>query len=78
MIHVDCELRSAIDGHRENLCSVEIANDGRGTASRGNYVVRLYARNNGRLVREARIENWPRKSKPAWRLIQAALEALGE
>lgn len=35
-------------------------------------------RGQGRLIRTARVENWPRTAKPAWRLIQAAMEALGE
>lgn len=78
MIIVDATLDSAIDESRdENLCRVVIANDGKGTLSRSNYDVRLYARNNGRLIRRARVENWPRNAKPAWRLIQAAFEALG-
>lgn len=77
MIVVEANLLSAISSSRDaNLCRVEIANDGTGSASRGNYVVRLYARNDGRLIRTARVDNWPRNAKPAWRLIQAALAAL--
>lgn len=72
------DLKSAIHSSRDaNLCRIEIANDGTGTASRANYDVRLYARNDGRLVRTARVENWPRNAKPAWRLLQAGMEALG-
>lgn len=60
MIIVDATLDSAIDESRdENLCRVVIANDGKGTLSRSNYDVRLYACNNGRLIRRARVENWP-------------------
>lgn len=78
MIVVDTHLHSAISPTRDaNLCRVEIVNDGSGTASRGNYNVLLYARNNGRLIRTARVENWPRNARPAWRLLQAAMEALG-
>lgn len=77
MIVVTADLKSAISPSRdENLCRVEIGNDGTGTDSRGNYTVRLYARGNGRLIRTARIENWPRNDRPAWRLIAAAMEAL--
>lgn len=81
MIVVDAVLRSVISSSRdERLCRVEIANDGtRGVGARGDYVVKLYSRGeNGRLIRTARVENWPRNAKPAWRLIQAAMEALGE
>lgn len=78
MIIVEADLRSAISEDRdENLCRVEIFNDGTARGARGNYGVRLFARNNGRLIRTARVENWPRNAKPAWRLIQAAFEALG-
>lgn len=78
MIVVEANLVSAVSESRdENLCRVEIANDGTGTLSRGNYNVRLYARNDGRLVRTARVENWPRNAVPAWRLIQKAMEVLG-
>lgn len=81
MIVVEATLRSAISSSRdETLCRVEIANDGtRGGAARGTYEVRLYSRGeNPRLIKTARVENWPRRARPAWRLIQAAMEALGE
>lgn len=77
MIEVTMELRSAVSSSRDrNLCRLEIANDGTGTATRGNYNVRLYARNNGRLIRTARVESWPRNARPAWCLLAAAMEAL--
>lgn len=77
MIVVDMALRSAIAASRDaNLCRLEIVNDGTGTASRGNYDVRLYARNDGRLIRSARVERWPRNARPAWRLLAAAMVAL--
>jgi hypothetical protein len=79
MIVVDMKLNSAISRSRDcNLCRVEIVNDGTGTQQRANYDVLLFARNNGRLIRTRRVENWPRKSRPAWRLLQVAMEALGE
>lgn len=85
MIVVEANLVSAISPGRDaNLCRVEIANvRTNDTGSRADYEVRLYARAStgsngiGRLVRTARVENWPRNAKPAWRLIQAAFEALG-
>lgn len=77
MIVVEATLdRFGLGVDKETLCRVEIVNDATGTRSRGNYNVRLFARNNGRLIREARVEGWPRNAKPAWRLVQAALEAL--
>ncbi len=80
MIVVHMELKSAISSSRdERLCTVTITNDGTSDSrSRGHYDVELYARNNGRLIRRARVENWPRNAKPAWRLLAAAMEALGE
>lgn len=77
MITVNMELKSAISSERDaNICRVEIANDGTGTTTRGNYNVRLYARNNGRLVRSRRVENYDRVNLPAWRLLAVAMEAL--
>jgi hypothetical protein len=79
VIVADVQLVSAISEDRnETLCRVEIFNDGTGTHTRGNYGVRLYSRGDKpRLIREARVENWPREARPAWRLVQAAMEALG-
>lgn len=77
MIVAHMELKSAIHSSRDQrLCTVQIVNDGTGTSSRGNYDVTLYARGNGRVVRTARVEDYARNSKPAWRLLQAAMEAL--
>jgi hypothetical protein len=83
MIVVKADLLSAISSGRDRtLCEVEIANTGeQGIGSRGTYEVRLYSASRtgkrGRLIRTARVEDWPREAKPAWRLIQAAMEALG-
>lgn len=77
MIVAEVNLVSAISSSRdENLCRVEVVNDGTGTSSRGNYEVRLYARGNGRLIRRARVDGWARNAHPAWRLFQAAMNAL--
>jgi hypothetical protein len=77
MIVVEAELRSAISSDRDcNLCRVHIIN-GTGTLTRGNYDVVLFGRKPGRVIRTARVENWPRAAEPAWRLIQAAMESLG-
>ena len=82
MIVVEATLRSAISSDRdEQLCTVTISNVS-GAGPRADYEVKLYARHRhgsiGRLIRTARVENWPRTAKPAWRLVQAAMEALGE
>jgi hypothetical protein len=77
VIEVEMSLKSAISSARDaNLCRIVIINDGTGSTSKGNYDVELYARNNGRLVRSGRVEEWPRNAKPAWRLLGAALDAL--
>lgn len=59
------------------LCRVEIANEGTGSATRGNYKVILFSKSNAK-IRECKIENWPRKARPAWRLIAEAFKALEE
>lgn len=78
MIVVSCDLISAVSAERdESLGRVEIANDGTGSVTRASYDVRLYSRgNNSRLIRTARVENYPRQAQPAWRLIAAAFAAL--
>jgi hypothetical protein len=58
------------------LYQVTITNDGTGTPTRGNYIVKALAKN-GRMIRTARIENWARKSKPALALLSAALQEMG-
>lgn len=79
MIVVSYDLISAISAERdESLGRVEIANDGTSvTSARGNYDVRLYSRGESpRIIRRARVENYPRDAQPAWRLIAAAFAAL--
>jgi hypothetical protein len=78
MIVVQASLLSAVHPSRDrHLARVEIANvENRG--ARADYVVRLYsAGDRPRLIRTALVENWPKSAQPAWRLIQAAMEALG-
>jgi hypothetical protein len=79
MIVVEANLFSARTGSEELLCQVVIANKTKVNGPLGDYSVKLYSRgDNPRLIRTAEVKNWPRKAKPAWRLIQAAFEALGE
>ena len=57
-----------------DLCTIEIANDGKGTPTRGNYVVRVLGKD-GRLMRSGTVKNWPRQSKHVVDLLAAALQA---
>jgi len=64
---------------KQNLGYITIANDGTGTPKHGNYKVRQYSRGkNPRLVKELRIENWPRGGKTAWKLVAEAFKRLEE
>jgi len=59
------------------LCRLEIINDGTGTSTHGNYRLRLYSKGvSPRLLKKGRIDNWPRKSKAAWRLIAEAFKIM--
>jgi hypothetical protein len=58
------------------LGTLEIVNDGTGSRLRGNYNVSARGKRN-KLLRSARVENWPRTSKPPFALVSAALLALG-
>jgi hypothetical protein len=69
MIVVNVELKSAIHPSRDTMLGrVEIANDGTGSRTVGNYDVRVYDRR-GRLTKKTRVENWRRLDKSALRLI---------
>lgn len=65
-----------IEPEKRTLGRLEIANDGTGTRTRGSYNVRVYGAH-GRVIREARVEDWPRQAKPVQALLLAALEAAG-
>lgn len=54
--------------------SLTIHNDGSGNSEHGNYDVRLRMTNKPGELR-AYIDRWPRE-RPAWRLVQAALERI--
>lgn len=62
----------------ERLSTIYIANDVTGTMSRGNYTYKIYRRgdekNNGKPLREGRIEGFPRKSKTANHLLLLVLQ----
>jgi hypothetical protein len=59
-----------------NLGRVTITNNGRGSKSRGDYIVRAFGRD-GKPIREALIENWPRNSRPVFELLKLGLEKMG-
>lgn len=66
-----------VNAPRTRLCRVEISNDGSGTRTRGNYEAKLFSKGKSpRLLKVVRVENWPRKSKPAWQLIAKVFELL--
>lgn len=78
MIRITVELVSAIHPSRSKILGVaEIANDGTGDSSVGNYTVRLSKR--GRAIsqtwREGRVLNFPRGRLGAWDLLYQALRA---
>lgn len=73
MIVAPIILHSARTGKYRTLATVEIANDGTGSQARGNYNVRVRGKNL-RVMREGRLENWPRKQKHVTDLVAAALQ----
>jgi len=77
MIRVSMKLDSHGLGVRvSTLAEVTITNDGTGTPTRGNYNVVAIGKK-GRVIRRARVEHWPRKTKPPLALLSAALQELG-
>jgi hypothetical protein len=74
MIRVTVELISAIDKSRNEILGVcEIANDGTGTDSVGNYNVALTQRGGKKLWRTGRVVGFHRKKFLAWDLLLLAL-----
>jgi len=77
MIVVQATLISAADGRRESLGYLTISNDGTGNHTRRNYVIELYSRGKKpRVVRKARLENWPSNAKTAMQLAMAAIKEI--
>jgi hypothetical protein len=73
VLKVKIELHSAIDGHVETLAEADIWNDVTGTMTSGNYGYRLSGKQ-GRVMREGRIEGFPRKRLLAADLLYRVLE----
>ena len=75
MINIPINLWPYGDDMREkSLGRIVIVNDGTGTVDRGNYYVRIFDGNN-RMIREGRVIDWPRKSRPVFELVLAGLQA---
>jgi len=53
-----------------------IYNDGKGTATRGNYEVILYRSASRPIWKQFQVTNFPRKSKHVWYLLKRVLESL--
>jgi hypothetical protein len=78
MIKVTIDLIPFGIGEPETLGTVEIANDATGTATRGNYNVKVKGKD-GRVLRTGRVEGFPRKRLLGADLLYRALrETVGE
>lgn len=75
MIRVTIELVPHGIGTPRSKGELRIANDGTGTDRIGNYNVKLVG-GNGRVLTEARVEGFARKSRAAWELTLEALRAI--
>jgi hypothetical protein len=67
-----------------NIGTIVIFNDGTGTQNRGNYVCRTYKegewekkKNLATPIREGKVSDWPRNSRPVFELVIAGLHACG-
>ena len=58
-----------------HLAAIKIINEGTGTSSRGNYRVLVFGQN-GRLMREGQVKNWPRNQKHPVDLLAECLKAI--
>lgn len=78
MINIDIDMHPF--GSKANqyaLGRITITNDGASPDPKcGNYIVRAFSKD-GRQIREARVDNWARLSRPVFELIKAGLEAMG-
>lgn len=79
MIRVTVDLISARGpAHNKRLGVMEICNDGSqsdgtGDAARGCYNGRIYRKGGRQVIRRGRVEGFPRRSYPVWRLILRVL-----
>jgi hypothetical protein len=75
VIRVEITLDKAGAGTRlERIGYIEISNDLTGTATRANYLVKVFDRPGKRLVRRAHVRGWPRHRRTATALVAEALK----
>ncbi len=74
MIVVKIELHSAVTHRVTTLGQINIANDGTGNGTHGNYDVRLIDKN-GRVFKRGRVLRFPRVTRSIWTLLRLALAA---
>lgn len=83
MLIVRVELHSAITGETTEIARMMIANDGRGTETRGNYNAVTYTGrtkadlDKERWCRTGYVNNWPRKTRHVWELVMVCLHGCG-
>lgn len=77
MIKVKITLHSAIDGHEEELGSLDIWNDGTGSKTKGNYEYRLLS-DHGKIFRSGRITGYPRRLSAPNLVYRVLKRAVGE
>ena len=75
MLRVTVELLPfGVESKRRTLGTVLITNDGSGSATSGNYDVKVLS-SNGRITRRGRVTRFPRKRLGAVQLLLQALKA---
>lgn len=75
MIRITIELVPHGDESRAKVLHVGlIANNGKGTQSRGNYWFELSQRGSRKVWRKGPVEGFPRRSRGAWHLLHRVLE----
>lgn len=87
MLIVRVELLSAITGQTTELARMHVANDGAGTAQRGNYNGTTFTGRDKKaldcavalekVTRRGRVENYPRLQKHVWNLVARMLMNMG-
>ena len=75
MLRVTIELVPfGVESQKRTLGNLIIANDGTGTATRGNYKAVFFSRVGHRYHREYAVRGFPRQTKSAWNLLHRILK----
>lgn len=74
MIIVRVELHSAISGEITEIGRMSITNDGTGTQSKGNYVIKLFRKGFKSVLKQGTVLDHPRLSTSVWTLVYKALK----